>query len=84
MIVESLAIGELPGETVRAMNGFGRKGVSAVQGHQPLVAQNPKMRQHAVLFKALKDLHTHCIKMARRDRIEPCADLIVTGELLHA
>ena len=66
------------------MNGFGRKVVSAVQGHQQLIAENPKMRQHAVLFKALKDLHKHCIKMARRDRIEQCADLIVTGDMLHA
>jgi hypothetical protein len=42
------------------------------------------MRQHAVLFQALKNLHKHCLKMARRDRIEQCADLIVTGNLLHA
>ena len=70
MIVEGLAIGELPGETVGAMNGFGRKVVGAVQGHQQLVAQNPKMRQHAVLFKTLKDLKKHGLKMARRDGIE--------------
>jgi hypothetical protein len=49
-----------------------------------LVAKDPKMRQHAVLFKARKDLHNHRIEVARRDRIEQRADLMVTGNLLHA
>src|SRR2546422_3576804 len=84
MIVEGLAIGALPGETVGAMNGFGRKVVGAVQGHQELVAKEPKLGQQAALFKAFKDLNKHRIKVARRDRIEQCADLIVTGNLLHA
>src|SRR5712691_12617657 len=84
MIVEGLAIGELPGETVVAMHGFERKVGGAVQGHQELVAKEPKICQHAVPFKALKDLNKHRIKVARRDRIEQCADLIVTGNLLHA
>jgi hypothetical protein len=84
MIVEGLAIGELPGETVLAMNGFGRKVISAVQGHQELVAKEPKIGQHAVLFQAFKDLKKHRVQVARRDRIEQYADLIVTGNLLHA
>ena len=84
MVIEGLAIGELTGETVVAMNGFGRKVVGAIHGHQQLVAKDPKMRQHAVLFKALKDLNKHGIEVARRDRIEQRADLIVTGNLLHA
>jgi hypothetical protein len=33
---------------------------------------------------AFKDLNKHRIKVARRDRIEQCADLIVTGNLLYA
>jgi len=66
------------------MHGFGRKVGGAVQGHQELVAKEPKICQHAVPFKALKDLNKHRIKVARRDRIEQCADLIVTGNLLHA
>ena len=84
MIIEGLAIAELTGETVLAMDGFGRKVIGAIQGHQQLVAKAPKMRQHAVLFKALKDLNKHRIEVARRDRIEQRADLIVTGNLLHA
>jgi hypothetical protein len=42
------------------------------------------MRQHAVLFQALTNLNKHAIEVARRDRIEQRADLIVTGNLLHA
>jgi hypothetical protein len=49
-----------------------------------LVTKAPKIGQHAVLFKAFKDLNKHRIKVARRDRIEQYADLIVTGNLLHA
>jgi hypothetical protein len=77
-------MGEGPGETVVAMNGLRRKGVGTVQGHPPLVTKEPKMGQHAVLFKALKDLQNHGVKGARRDRIEPRAALIVTGNLRHA
>src|SRR2546422_3166974 len=66
------------------MDGFGRKIVGAIHGHQQLVAKDPKMRQQAVLFKALKDLNKHGIEVARRDRIEQRADLIVTGNLLDA
>jgi hypothetical protein len=84
MIVEGLAIGELPGETVLAMNGFRRKVVGAVQCHQQLVAKEPKIGQHTGLFQARKDLQKHRIKVARRDRIEQRADLIVTGNLRHA
>jgi hypothetical protein len=41
------------------------------------------MRQHAVLFKALKDIEKHRSKAARSDRIAECADLIITGNLRH-
>jgi len=37
-----------------------------------------------VLCKALKDLDKDGVEMARDDRIEEGADLIVTGKLLHA
>ena len=40
------------------------------------------MRQHAVLFKALKDLYKDCMEIVRCDRIEQRANLIVTGNLL--
>jgi hypothetical protein len=84
MIREGLAMGEVPGETVGTMNGFGRKVVGPIQGHQQLVAKDPKGCQHAVLCKALKDRNKDRIEMAWRDRIEQRADLIVTGHLLYA
>ena len=37
-----------------------------------------------VLFKALKDLEKDGVEMARGNRIEEGADLIVTGNLLDA
>jgi len=83
MIIERLAIAELTPKTVLTMNGFGRKVVGAIKGHQELIAKDAKMRQHAVLLKSLKDLNKHRIKSARRDRIEEFSDLIVTGNLLH-
>jgi hypothetical protein len=79
MIREGLAIAELTGETVLARNGFGRKGVGAIESHQQLIAKDAKMCQQAVLFKTLKDLNKHRIEGARRDRIEQLADLIITG-----
>ena len=36
-----------------------------------------------MLLKARKDFHTHGIEVARRERIEPRADVMVTGNLLH-
>jgi len=80
---ERLAIAERTPKTVWTMHGCGRKGVGAIKGHQQLLAQDTKMRQHAVLLKSLKDLDTHRIKSARGDRIEACSDVIVTGNLLH-
>jgi hypothetical protein len=84
MIVEGPAIGELPGETVRAVNGLGRKVVGAVQGHQQLVVQDPKWRQQVVRFQALNALNKHRIECARGERIEQRSDLISTGNLRHA
>ena len=84
MVREGLAIGELTGETVVAMDGCGRKRVGAIHGHQPLVAKDPQRRQQAVLFEALKDLNPHGIEGARCDRIKQRADLMVTGNWLYA
>ncbi len=79
---EGWAIAALPRETVVAMHDLGRKGVGAIQGHQQVVAKRPKRRQHAVLFKALKDLNKHRIECVRGDGIEQRSDLIITGNLL--
>src|SRR5919108_6540318 len=56
MIIEGLASAELTPQTVWAMDGFGRKVVGPIEGHAQLIAQDPKLRQHAVLFQPLKDL----------------------------
>src|SRR5215471_2565210 len=74
MIIEGLAIGELTGETVGAMNGFGGKVGGAIEGHQQLVTKDAKMRQHAMLFKALKDLNKHRIQGTWGDGIKQRAD----------
>lgn len=84
MVIEGWAMGELTGETVAAMHGVGRKVVGAIHGHEELIAKDPKMRQHAVLCKARKDRHKHWIEVTRHERIEQMADLIVTGNPLHA
>jgi hypothetical protein len=83
MIIEGLAIAELTGETVGAMHGFGGKVGGAIEGHQQLVTKDAKMRQHAMLFKALKDLNKHRIQGTWGDGIKQRADLIVTGNRLH-
>ena len=83
MIVEGLAIGELPGKTVGAMKGLGRKVIGAVQGHQEWVAKDTNMGQQAMAFQAFKDLNKHGIEGTRRDRIEQRADLMVTWDLRH-
>jgi hypothetical protein len=75
---------EPTGETVVAMHDLGRKGVGAIEGHAQWIAKAPKMGQHAVLFKALKDLKNHRIEVAWCDRIAQRADLMVTGTLRHA
>src|SRR5262249_59928272 len=67
MIIEGLAIAELTPQTVLAMHGFGRKVVGAIEGHSQLIAKDPKMRQHAVLFKTLKDLKVYTWSMTARN-----------------
>jgi hypothetical protein len=84
MIIEGLAMAEPTGETVVAMNALGRKVIGALEGPAPWIAKAPQMRPHAVRFKALQDLKKHRIEVAWGARIEPRADLIVTGNLSHA
>src|SRR5438876_5324748 len=80
--IEGVAIAELTRETVVAMNDLGRKVVGAISGHQQLVAKRPKMRQHTVLFKALKDRNKHRIECVRGDGIAQRSDRIIPGNLL--
>ena len=62
VIIEGLAIGELAGETVVAMQSFGREGVDTIQSHQELVVKIAKIDQHAVLFQTLKNVKKDRIK----------------------
>lgn len=48
-----------------------------------MVIKDPKVAQHAVLLKTLKDLKIHPIEVPWHERIEQGADLIITGNLLH-
>jgi hypothetical protein len=84
MIREGWALAEPTGETGLTRNDGGRKVVGASEGHAPLIAKAPKMRPHAVLCKALKDLKQHRLEVAGCDRIEPRSALMVTGNLSHA
>ena len=83
MIIECVAIAELTAQTVGTMNGLGRKVVIAIEGHEQLIAQDAKMGQHPMVFKAFKDLKKDGIEVAWRDGIEQRADLIVTRKLRH-
>ena len=83
MIIEGVASAELTPQTVVAMHGLGRKVVGPIEGHAQLIPQDPKRRQHVVLFQLLKDRKKHGIEVAGGDGIEPPADLIITGYLLH-
>ena len=49
-----------------------------------MIPKHTKGVSHAVLLKAVADLHQHRFEGARRERIEQRADLIVTGDLLDA
>jgi len=84
MIVESAAMCGLTPETILAMNRVGGMVLGAIESHQQLVIKPPKVAQHAVGLKLLKDLKIHPIEVTWHERIEPGADLIITGNLLHA
>ena len=84
MIIKRLASAELTGEAVWAVNGFRRKVVGAIERHEELIAKDTKRRQQALLFQALQNRNKHRIERARHEWIEELADLIVTGNLLHA
>ena len=84
VIREGVAIRELTGETVLAMDGLRRKIIGPIACDQPLIPKDAKGVQHPVLFTALEDRNAHRIEGARRERIEQGAHRIVTGNLCHA
>src|SRR5712691_3930389 len=56
----------------------------AIKGHQKLIPKDSETVEQVVLFQALKDRENDGIAMARGNRIEEGADLVVTGNLLDA
>src|SRR5882672_3204428 len=64
------------------MDRLGREVGRAIKGNQQLIPQNPETVAQVVLFQALKDLEKDGVAMARGNRIEEGADLVVTGNLL--
>ena len=66
------------------MDGVGGKGVRAIQGHQELPPAGPETVAQGVLSKTRKALNKDRVEMARGDRIEEGADVIVAGDLRDA
>ena len=84
MIIQRVPVGELTRQTVGAMDRLGREGGRAIKGNQKLIPKDPETVAQVVLFQALKDLEKDGVEMARGNRIEEGADLVVTGNLLDA
>jgi hypothetical protein len=66
------------------MDRLGREVGRAIKGHQKLIPKDSETVEQVVLFQALKDRENDGIEMARGNRIEEGADLVVTGNLLDA
>jgi hypothetical protein len=66
------------------MDGLGREVGRAIKGNQKLIPKAPETVALVVVFQALKDLEKERVAMARDNRIEEGADLVVTGHLLNA
>ena len=79
-----MPVGELTRKTVVAMDRLGREVGRAIKGHQKLIPKDPETVEQVVLVQALKDLEKDGVEMARGNRIEEGADLVVTGNLLDA
>ena len=66
------------------MDRLGREVGRAIKGNQKLIPKDPETVAEVVLFQARKDLEKDGVEMARGNRIEEGADLVVTGNLLDA
>ena len=84
VIIQRVTGRELTRETVVTMEGLGGKVVRAIQGHQERPPEGPETVEQVVLSKTRKDLNKDRVKMARGDRIEEGADVIVAGDLSDA
>lgn len=84
MIIQRVPVGEPTRQTVVAMDRLGREVGRAIKGNQKLIPKDPETVAQVVVFQALKDLKKDRVEMARGNRIEEGADLVVTGNLLDA
>jgi hypothetical protein len=66
------------------MDGLGGKVVRTIQGHQELPPEGPETVEQVGLSKTRKDRNKARVEMARGDRIEEGADMIVAGDLRDA
>jgi hypothetical protein len=71
-------------QTVAAMQGVGGTGRRPIQGQPQWIGKDAQAAQHAVRFKALKDLKIYPIEGPRQPRIKQMASLVVTGNRLNA
>ena len=79
-----MPVRELTRETLGVLDGLRGKGVRAIQGPQALPPEDPETVSQVVLFKALKDLNKDGVAMARGDRLEAGAEVIVARNLRDA
>ena len=84
VIIQRVPVGELPRETVGAMDRLGGEVGRAIQGDQQLLPQDPETVEQMVLSKACKDLKKDGVAMAWGNGIEEGADLVVTGNRLDS
>jgi len=79
VIRQRVPVRALTRETGGAPDGLGGKGGRAIQGHQELLAAAPDTLDKVVLCKALKDRKKDRVAMARGDRSEAGAEVMVAG-----
>ena len=84
VIIQRVPVGELTRETVGALDGVGGKVGRTIQCDQELIPEDPETVEQMVLCKARKDLKKDGVTMARGDRIEEGADVIIAGNLRDA
>lgn len=80
MGIPGVPVGERTRETVGTMEGFGGKGLRAIQGHAQLMVQHAEGLSQGLRLKVGQDLDTDGVDLAWRNRIEERADVIVARD----
>ena len=84
VIRQRVPVRELPREAVGALDGLGGKGGRTIQCYQELIPEDPETVEQVMLCKARKDFHKDGVEMARGNRIEEGAEVIIAGNLRDA